>query len=283
MTTATDPSVSTARKIRVDTGDLRNAMRAVVVHAKRTITGEDETLHRVRLHVDLPTPAADAEGFTDGTTRTTWLRVLATNGVTTACALVEVLDDDAEQGLNRHEGPFVVDIAPRDGRHILWAFKDARAGVEGLDETLELALDLSQAKVTDVGGLFAGHAITMPLEAYSTAFPDLVASSKRALAMASTPATPGREMVVDGEMLALFKVARKVYEQPLQIKPVGAERGGGWLITCGARFVGTIASDGVDDGPSLGRRSRYFTDLLLRFGLDTPAAVDVREPEKADA
>lgn len=282
--TTTDPSVTTTRTIRVDTGDLRNAVRSVVVHAKKTTLNEDAAEHRLRLHVDLPgAPKVDGEGFADGSKADTWLRLMATNGITTACALVQVLEDDAEQGLNRHDGPYVVDVLPHDGRHILWAFKSARAGVEGLDETLEMRMDVERVAVRDVGGLWAGHGITMPQLPFSTAFPDLHETSKRALATASTPATPGREMVVDGDMLALFRVARRVYEQPLQIKPIGVDRGAGWLVTCGARFVGTIASDHDSDGPSLGRRSKYVTDLLQRFGLGQRAEVDVREPETADA
>lgn len=270
---STDPSVTSSRTIRVDTGDLRNALRAVVVHAKKTTRDEDAVEHRLRLHVDRP--AED-----------TWLRVMATNGSTTACALVEVLEDDARQGLNHHDGPYIVDIAPRDGRHILWAFKDARAGVEGLDETLELRFRIDDVRVTDVGGLFAGHSIIMPQLAFSTNYPDVYETSQRALAEAATPATPGRSAVVSGELMALFRVASRVYEQPLQVEPIGADRGAGWLVTCGARFVGTIESDNDSDGPSLGRRSRYRTDLLRRFGLDQPAEplahlAEQSEPEPA--
>jgi len=219
---STDPSAASTRTIRVDTGDLRNALQAVLPHAKRNTTGDDAVEHRIRFVVDLP-----ADG-------NTWLRVGATNGVTTAVALVEVVEDDAGKGLNRHDGPYIVDLTPRDARHMLWAFKARRNPAEGMDdETLELRLRVDDVKVTDVSGLFTGSSILMPQQPFATDFPDVHELSARALARAAGESGVPRPFVGDGNLLALFRAASRAYEEPLQIEPLGPERREGHLVTCG--------------------------------------------------
>lgn len=264
------PAVPDTRTIRVDTGDLRNALNAVVPHAKKVKTGEDAVEHRIRLVLDKPTTED----------RDIWLRILATNGQTTAAALVQVLEDDGAEGL--HTTRLHADLLPVNGRVLLALFKSAREGAElSTTEALAVRFRPGDVKVTDVGGLFVGHSILMPQLPFAEGFPDVEQFSLRALAEAATPSTPGRVMVASGQLTSLFKKASDAYSQDLNWEPIGAERGAGWLVTCGRRFVGTVKSD---DGEGLGggRRAQDRVVLLERFGA-LPAEHEPTELDPAAA
>ena len=257
--------VTLSCEVTVATGDLRNALRAVVPHARQLVTDDFDALTRVRLVLD-----------------TEHVNVMASNGSTAALAIVSIEDDSRRQDLGGGiltdddgrrrfvdgDGPLVVDLTPRQCRILLQQFKAKDTDPEGVDQLLSLRV-LREGKgleVTDTSGLFAGESVRFPGVGVSDNFPDVVAIIRRALAAVGEHPVL-KPLTTDGAVLALFKPASTVYRQPLIVEPSGTPESRTFLVRCSDSFLGVVSSRHQDDD-SLAKRDAAHRGWLVRLGLD---------------
>lgn len=250
-----DEGVTLACTLKVGLRDLRSALTAVVPHAEPTKTGDDPgPLSRVRL------VAIKSE-----------LHVLACSADTAAMAAVVIDEDSRDEHFAKPDGPLVVDLAPADVRKLLHAFKVGRVTADGQDAWCQLDIDAREGgifQLTDVDALLPGAYFGVPTLPLRDDFPDVVKAISAAAANAQGDAKP---LVAQGKPLAVFLHARTAYGQPLQFRPTGSAESRGFLVICGARFVGTISSRHNDDD-SLKRRDAEWRQHLERLGLKAPLA-----------
>lgn len=243
-------TVTTRAEVKVGTADLRDALRATLPLASKVITGDDEAEHRVRLILDAG-----------------WILVCASNGAATGLARVRIKEDSrgALGVLEADDGPLVVDLRPRRVKIFLQAFKNKPTDPD-TDQLIEIEVDLDNkfVRFEDIGGLWSsGEAIEWPIEEASEAFPNIVHLTSRALNGIGASQV-GKALVTDSTLLAHFKAAGDVYDQPLQIEATGTPDSRGFVISCGAAFLGTITSKHQDDD-SLKNRDKWrngWRDLL---------------------
>ncbi|GAB6897697.1 hypothetical protein [Kineosporia succinea] len=243
-------TVTTKATVRVSTADLRDALNAVIPLAKKTSTGDDEIEHRVRLIF-----------------AASWLLICATNGQATGLAKVSIVEDS--RGvlgvLEPDDGPMIVDLRPRRVKLILQQFKP-RATDPTVDQAIQFSIDTTAKtlQATDVGGFWSdGESVVFPIEEAVDAFPDIVSLTGRALNGIGTSQV-GKPLVTDSTLLSLFRPAGKAYGHPLQVESTGNADSRGFVVSCGARFLGTVESRHQDDD-SLKSRDKWrnsWRDLL---------------------
>ena len=250
----------------VGTKDLRDALRAVRVHADKTKTGGegDGACHRVRLSF----------GQSE-------LAVMATCIVTTAVATVPLLNDEGQpvrDALDLADGDgklppqsTIVDVLPAKAALMLQAFKAARHDPDGVAQLLRFTILEDGVEVTDVSGLFAGDAYVMQGAGKGSAFPDVWGIVQAAMHATGTEPS-SKPLTAPGVHVSRFQIASKVYEPPLTISPTGTPESRGFLVECGPNFLGVISSSHNDDD-SLGKRNAARTRWLQRFGRAPLAAV----------
>lgn len=251
-------TVSLTAQVTVATGDMRDALRAVVPHAEPNKTGDNAVEHRLRL-------VLDAEH----------VNVLAANGTTAALAIVSIEEDSRRERFAVDDGPLIIDITPRQARLVLHQFKAKATDPDGVDQQLALRVlgDGEGLELTDVSGLFAGESIRFPGVGVSDEFPDVAGLITRAVANANQP-TPPKPLTSDGTTLALFKPASVVYRQPLVVEPTGTPESRGFLVSCGESFLGVVSSRHQDDD-SLKRRDAWRRSWIRRLGLESKALAAV--------
>lgn len=249
----------------VSTRDLRDAVRAVRVHADHTKTGGegDGACHRVR--------------FSFGRTE---LVVMATCIVTTAVATVDLLTDEGQPirdalDLADDNGKIpattIIDVVPAKAALMLQAFKVARHDPDGVAQLLRFDVLEDGVEVTDVSGLFAGDAYVMQGAGKGAAFPDVWSIVQSALQATGTEPSP-KPLTAPGVHVSRFQIASRVYETPLTISPTGTPESRGFLVECGPKFLGVISSSHNDDD-SLGKRDAARRRWLHRFDGRQLAAV----------
>lgn len=224
-------TVTTQADIQVATPDLRNALRAVLPHTNPVITGDDEAEHRIRLVFG-----------------ETWMFALASNGATSALAKVRIVKDSRTMALAKDDGPLIVDLQPRRAKLVLQQFK-AKEADPNVGQLVEFGVDVGEGVIdlTDIGGLWSsGESIRYPIDEPDARFPDIISVTSRALAGVGTT-TQGKQLVTDSRLLSYFKVAGQVYEAPLQIEGTGTTESRGFVVSCGAHFLGTVESRHNDD------------------------------------
>ncbi|MGX7679095.1 hypothetical protein ACSMXN_09355 [Jatrophihabitans sp. DSM 45814] len=202
--------------VTVGTDDLRQALRAVSVHADPD--PEFAQLHRVRLEI--------------GSVN---LTVTATNRYTVGHAIVSIEDGDGEVAK--------FDLSPQDVKEILGLFKGSK---DGQDEFLRLEVTDELLTVTDISGLFAGKALSLPRYATDDNFPNI----EKLLHTKLTAGTSESDRIVtNGQLLGLFTAAAKAYSEALVIDttPVGYSM----VITCGESFLGLLTAIRPDEDLSL--------------------------------
>jgi hypothetical protein len=225
--------------LQVATDDLRAALTAVLPHAAKVKTGDDQGESRVRLT------------FTKD-----WLYVLASNSsaATTALAIVKIIADSRADELAPSDGPMIGDLQLRQAKLILQQFKAKPADPNGT-QLVEFRIDLEEewVELQDIGGLWsAGELVRYVLLEPAESFPDIIGITSLALATAGSSSV-AKPLVTDAKLLAQFKAAGTAYKAPLQCDGIGEDTQRGFLITCGSRFLGTIESRHGDDD-SLARR-----------------------------
>ncbi len=198
-------------ELMVSTGDLRNALRAVVPHCGPA--ADVPTLQRVRLYV-----------------RGGNIMAAATNRYTVGLGLVSVWSDDHDD--------CDLDLAPGQVSEILAMFKTPKEKEDDAgDDDLRLRISDRFLILTDVAGLFPGKEVTWPRIANDEAFPDLTVLIGKMLATAGSASSNANH--VSGKLLALFKVASTVYDAPVTMEPT-SETQGALFLTIGESFLGAI-------------------------------------------
>lgn len=246
-------AVSLEATVKVGVRPLRQALTAVTPHAEPTKSGDEISAQaRVRL-------IAGKEE----------LHVVATCTHTSGMASIPIEEDSRSIRFAPDDGPIVVDIPPGVARSVLADFKGSRSTADGIQEWVDIELgavdDVGRdvITITDVSALFPGLRITIPVLATSAEFPDVVGILADAMREASGP---GSTIVVGGRTLALFRHASVAYGEPLQLCHTGQR---GYLVTCGAAFLGHLSSRHGDDD-SLHRRDRDYRAHMVRMGLTAP-------------
>ena len=260
---AKPPPVTTECTITVGIADLQRAITSVVPHAEKPKQGDDQPmLCRVRL-----TAAADE------------LLVGATDGRTSALAAVRILTDSRTGPLGPIDGPFVVDLMPKQARQIA-AFLTPNKVDGALVGDAALHLTLEQVTITDVSGKWVDTSATVPaIEQEPTAeipgtsefgYPGLQAILAKAFADARGE---GKTLAPEPGILGRFEIAAREYGIEPVLEPVGDAAARGWLVWVGPTFAGTLSSRHGDDD-SLARRDARRRRHLIRAGLVDAAEVE---------
>lgn len=218
--TATDELLSKAPftvAFTVETWDLRNALRSVMVHAHPK--PDLATFHRVRLDVGPEN-----------------LEVSATNMTTGALALVSVIAHDEAQ-------LEPIDLSPTAAREILSLFGGGGKTAEDEPEQL-LQLEASQThvRITDMSGLFPGKSYTLPRTPVDEGLPSMRDLFSRMLCREPAPAG---SLAANGDAVASFKAAAVAYRQPLLLTAGGRREA--VLVECGESFLGALMPLGLDE------------------------------------
>lgn len=244
-------SITTECTVKVQLTSLRAALGAVLPHAKRTKTGEDVALHRVRL-----------------TLANTHMFVTATNGTTTALARMTYTDDTRGNLWEPEDGPIVFDLLPSEVR-LARTWLQPKAVGDDADMLVSLTtIRDGESEWEAIGTQNEGSRHTFAGMEISDAFPDLVELNGRAVAEAPGETSRSRDLVQDGATVALFKAASTAYNTPLCWRPTGGEQGG-FVVTCGSAFAGTVSSDtGGDEG-----KRRRAQDVQQMLDILKPRAV----------
>lgn len=208
------PDIGTVRtELGVGTGDLRNALRSVVVHASPD--KELPVLQRVRLHIQRDNILA-----------------VATNRYSVGLAAISIWDNTYE------DDGIAIDLTITQVTEILAMFKsknekDDDAG----DDDLRIRLTDRYMTMTDTAGLFPGKEVTWPRVATEKTFPNILGLVGGIHAKAGSGSAYA--LHTSGRLLALFKTASAVYDAPITIMPTAAD-GGALCITVGESFVGAL-------------------------------------------
>jgi hypothetical protein len=232
MTTTPEPI--TRATVKVGTTELRQALKSVHAHHKKTRKGADQSMHRVRLIL------------ANGT-----MFVGACNDESTALAKLAYVEDSRGTMWAITDAPLVVDLQPR---HIplitAWVSKQA-AGPDS-DPLVSITADVQAGEIEleDVGGLFSsGERQVYQFDPPNDAMPDLIDITGKALDQISGAGERHKDLIQHGDIVARFAMASKQYGQQLRIRATGSADSGGFVVQCGPSFFGTVASKpGGDDG-----------------------------------
>lgn len=198
----------------VGTGDLRQALAAVRVHA--STEKDDPQFNRIRL--------------TFGPEN---LVVTASDRFTAGLAIVSIWDDsDETEGL-------IVEMAPEDVVSILRIFKAGTSTNSDVpDYILRFDIDKDEVTVTDVSGFgIAGHALTMPRLSTEPGLSGVPALVQRQQDGAYAQLVSG--LAVRSEYIARFKDAGRAYGESLALE--ARADGRVLLVRCGESFLGILS------------------------------------------
>lgn len=251
-------AVTQACTLQVDIADLQHAISSVVVHSEKQRIGDEQvSTCRVRL-----------------TAGATHLVVSATDSRTVGMAWVPILADSRGKRFAKDDGPFVVDLYPKQARQIGGAITPILSDGEATGEA-ELALALDTVTISDLTGKYPDTSTTVPtIEQEQTAtldgteslgYPNLA----RHLGEAFTRGMGAvRSLLPPSGTLARFEAASRAYGQPLVVEQVGGETPGegAWLVWCGERFAGLVVDRREDDAETRRRASRRL-GYLKRLGV----------------
>lgn len=207
------------QSITVATGDLRQALNSVRVHA--CADKEVPPTHRIRL-------AIGAENVT----------VIATDHYTAALAIVSIWVSDPE-----FHDPITVDLLPDDVAKLLAIHGGGKEKRDEPQLMLRLEITADRITVTDCSGLIDGRALTIPRLPTDggtlCAIPDLV------LKQHASPITEVSDMPVSGDSAARFKAAAAAYGEGLELEAHAGSRA--LLVRCGESFLGLMMPRTIDD------------------------------------
>jgi hypothetical protein len=238
-------TVTLKADLQVSTASLRAALQSVYPHRSKVKTGDDLSERRLRLT------------FAEGTLFVTASNKGAQSG-TTALAKVPIIEDSRTTlgKLDADDGPILVDLEAYRSELILQTFK---LGGNDSDAQQAIKIHISDdpkdrfIRLTDVGGLWEGDTTEFLLPAPAQ-MPDVLTVTSRALAeMGADPSA--KPLVCDPKMLALFSAAGEAYGAMVEIRAVGTQDSGGFIVKVGPDFVGTIESHHAIDG--MGKREAW--------------------------
>jgi len=201
--------------IIVGTGDFRQALTSVLVHA--STDKEQPATHRVRLQFGRQ-----------------HLTVSATDRFTSALAIVSLWGDTPPGGYH----VIGVELLPDDAKKILGIFKGVKEGVSP-ENLLRLEVLDAHLRITDCSGMFEGRALQLPrLSAEDSALAAVAADIEAAH---QSPHRQIDDMAVSGDMIARFREASRAYGASLIIEGRGV-RMPVLLVRCGDSFLGVMSS-----------------------------------------
>lgn len=209
--------------LTVGTGDLRQALAAVRVHA--STEKDDPQFNRVRLTIGEEN-----------------LVVTASDRFTAGLAIVSIWDDSSDEG---DETP-IVELAPEDIVSILRIFKagGGSSGDDVPDYILRIEVDANEVTVTDISGFgIAGHALTMPRLSTEPGLSGVPALIQRQQDGADAQLVSG--LAVASEYLARFKDAGRAYGDTLMLE--ARADGRVLLVRCGESFLGILSPRRLDE------------------------------------
>lgn len=226
----------------VGTGDLRQALTAVRVHA--SADKDDPQFHRVRLQFGRQ-----------------HLTVSATDRYTGALAIVSLWGDPPPGGY----GIAAVELLPDDVAKLLNVFKGGKeSNADGASPEYLLRLEVlaDALRITDCSGMIDGRALQLPRLAEGSALLDVVRNVEM---MQRSQATAIEGMAVSGDMIARFREAAKAYSAALIFEGYGAAA---LFVRCGESVLGycttrTLARDRRDRAQEWSRDWSYRLPGLL--------------------
>ncbi len=205
----------------VGTGDLRQALSAVKVHA--STDKEDLRHHRVRLQF--------------GRQHVT---VTATDRYTGGLAIVSLWGDAPPGGY----GLTAVDLLPDDVAKLLAIFKGGKGTTgDGVspEQLLRLEVFDDALRITDCSGMIDGRALQLPrLSGEDSALFSVVKLIEQ---MHRSQATGMDEMAVTGAFVTRFAEAAKVYGAALQFQGFGKSA---MFVRCGESYLGYCTARELD-------------------------------------
>lgn len=203
--------------ITMDAETLLRALRAVLPHAGQD--PEFPAVRRVRIDIN------------DG------LLVYATDRYTAGCVHIPAAD------LEDYTGDiWTFDLSPEDARLITSLFKP------GKEESSLLRIDVDDTHlvtITDVGGLFAGTALTVPEPAGADQMPNMTALIRKQLEHTRAKTIGAPVWATTGSLWARFSKTSAVLKETVVIETV--EPGKPFIIRCGEAFIGLLMPQRVDE------------------------------------
>ncbi|PKV80865.1 DNA translocase FtsK [Nocardia fluminea] len=197
--------------IKVGTGDFRQALNSVRIHA--CADKDVPTIHRIRLAISI-------ENVT----------VTATDMFTAGLAIVSIWDGYGP------EETVTVDLLPEDVSKVLMMHPGGKDKADEPELMLRLDLTGERVTITDCSGLIDGRALTiprLPTDGGSLGtIPDLILKGH------ASPAVVVSDMVVSGDAIARFKAASSAYGDPLEVEAHAGVRA--LLVRCGESFLGLL-------------------------------------------
>lgn len=245
--------------LTVGIGDLQRAIASVVCHAEKAKPGDEQPiLCRVRV-----------------TAGKEYLTIAAADGRTSGLAWVRIIADDRKGKWSKGDGPFIVDLYPKQARQIAAAMTPIRdEGNDYGDASLHLTLD--DVTITDLSGKYPDTSTTVPTieqEATMTldgteqhGYPDLLKVIGSSFSRAAGTFKPMQPPPGAGSR---FEVAAREYSARLVYEPVGDAADRAWLVWLrDAPFAGMFVQPFEDDEDIRRRASERLTHLR-RLGLLT--------------
>ncbi|MGB3771717.1 MAG: DNA translocase FtsK [Rhodococcus sp. (in: high G+C Gram-positive bacteria)] len=197
--------------IVIGTNDFRAGLSTVAVHA---LSSEGLPLLQ-RIRID-----AGAENAT----------ITATDRFSVGMSIVSIT-------MHTHAEIEPIDITPDDAAKILHLFKGGKEKRDEPEYLLRIESDDTHVTVTDCSGLIDGRVLKLPRLPVDEAFPDIpLMISRHHHARLSW----NDEMIVNGQVMARFKVAAAAYDEPLSIESHEGHQS--LLVRCGDSFLGVLMS-----------------------------------------
>ena len=232
--------------VTVGTGDLRQALASVRVHA--STDKEDPSTHRVRLALGRK-----------------HLAVSATDRFTNALAIVSLWSEEGDHDICG------VDLMPADVGKILSFFQGGKGGGGGAEPEHLLRIEVIEGHVliTDCSGMIEGRALKVPR--LSTVDTDLGKVTGLISRYQDTRTHLIDDVAVLGDSLARFQAASKAYGEPLIIEGKGAPGGRApvLMMRCGESFLGLMTSRTIIDG-----QRQQLTEWATGWGNRLPEMAD---------
>lgn len=204
----------------VNTGDLRRALRSVVVHASQD--PDDDFWNRVRLDVG---PVN--------------VQVYASQGFTAAMGLVSVIDhQDGELDS--------FDISPSAVKDVLSLFPVDKK--HEFEQLLEVSVTGEEHfQVRDVSGFLPGKTVELPRVPQTDALRHIPSVLGRTVHSSGKHFLDG-VLITQGVWLGLFATAAKVYGDEVCLTPYSEDTGRGRLLaTVGESFIGALIGRTTSD------------------------------------
>ena len=222
-----------AREVSITVGakDLRQALLAVLPHARKASTDGDQRLARLRFVVTGQN-----------------LAVFATDAYTVGLAIVSVWDRDVDDDGDAEDAGLTWDLSAEAARKLLAVHKPVKVPGSGGEfepeqtilVTLEHGENGEQLRTADISGLLPiGEELVLPVLAAEEQFPDIEGYLGEAV---YEHQHLGAEY--DGQpllfSLAPFDAAVKAYSRPIAVRVAGHSRHR-VLVTVGESFIGLVS------------------------------------------